>query len=664
VIMAAPAYRPDAFAKDRVEALAVTLGLDLPHEEQWAFVTSEISQDLQAAPGSGKTSLIGLKLALLADAWTSPTRGICVLSHTNTAKDEIIDRLSKVPTGRRFLQYPHFIGTIQSFANTFLALPAVRAKGVEVRTVDDDVYASEASRLLERRAEFRTLKSYLERRHGGSDLVAKAVFVCEAGELKVTGPGGSLPFDPTTDSGKQLTRLKWSLVEDGVFRYQDMYAIAQWHLATNPGVAQAMTIRFPFVLLDEMQDTSDAQQHLLDQVFGSTQTIVQRVGDVNQAIFNDGVASRERASAFPSDLAAELPVSRRFGSVMAELASDLTCRRRQRIQGEGPEGRVGLLLFDDDSVRDVVPAFEGIANALVPQELLLQSPPRVLAARLAKGSSAAYPQSLSCYLPDTTAAAQIAARGSLIEAVRASGSQWASGSNHSAATELWNAIRTVLRSAGCEVLPPLARLERSMATPGGQVRLLLLDLLTGRADSDEAAWNSAAARLLELIPELTKVPIRQSSVLGEALCYAPLPAASATFDGVVQQAEEGRVWVPSIAGSIQSAKGETHSATLVLECLDSKGKRHDVHEVLKLLAERKDVQQAPATVQRLAQLIFVAATRATHLLMLAAHRGRVEAYVDSFVNRGWSIHEVGTALIAGVATTSASSAVACAPARR
>jgi hypothetical protein len=126
-------YAPDVFIKDKVEALAQQLGLELPHQEQWDFIQSAESLDSQAAPGSGKTSLIGLKLALLGQGWTSPTRGICALSHTNTAKDGITNRLAVTPAGRLLLQYPHFIGTIQSFANTFFALPALQACGIESR---------------------------------------------------------------------------------------------------------------------------------------------------------------------------------------------------------------------------------------------------------------------------------------------------------------------------------------------------------------------------------------------------------------------------------------------------------------------------------------------------------------------------------------------------
>jgi hypothetical protein len=79
--------------------------------------------DVQACPGSGKTTLVGLKLLCMAMRWPSLQRGICVLAHTNVAKDEILKCLSLHPAGQALRGYPHFVGTIQEFVNTFLALP-------------------------------------------------------------------------------------------------------------------------------------------------------------------------------------------------------------------------------------------------------------------------------------------------------------------------------------------------------------------------------------------------------------------------------------------------------------------------------------------------------------------------------------------------------------
>ncbi|MFC8345143.1 UvrD-helicase domain-containing protein [Streptomyces sp. NPDC057280] len=627
-------YTPDVFIKDKVEALAQQLGLELPHQEQWNFIQSGESLDLQAAPGSGKTSLIGLKLALLGQAWASPTRGICVLSHTNTAKDEITHRLTATPAGRRLLQYPHFIGTIQSFTNTFLALPALRSRGIEVQTVDDDAYADEALRLLERHPRFRKLNTALGHRTNGPALVAEARYVCDAGDLIATGPDGTPPFKASSDSGQQFAALKETLTERGVFRYHDMFALAEHHLFHHPQLAQAAAHRFPFVLLDEMQDTSDLQQRLLDKVFGPPGTVVQRVGDVNQRIFADAPDATQPSS-FPLPHAAQLPVSRRFGSKIAALASDLTVRRRQRIDGAGHDGTVALLLFDDDTVAEVVPAFERMAAATVPRQLL-DNPPRVLGARLMRGSAKVFPQSLSCYVPSFTST-PVQTTGSLITTTRTAQAQRQSGDNHAAITLLWNGIRDVARLASVGGLPPLRRLDRDPATAGGRARLLLHDMLTSPLDS-HVEWAVLTARLLRLLPDLTQSPLKGVARLADPLAHTPYIAQPASVPEASADADQGVV--ASVAGSIQSAKGETHAATLILECLERSGKKYDVHEVLGLLSRQQDASKALVTIQRAAQLVFVGATRPTHLLAFAAHRTRAEPHIEAITARGWSVHDI------------------------
>ncbi|MFH8392196.1 UvrD-helicase domain-containing protein [Streptomyces sp. NPDC018036] len=639
-------YAPDAFIKDKVHPLAQQLGLDLPDQEQWDFIQSAESLDLQAAPGSGKTSLIGLKLALLGQAWTSPTRGVCVLSHTNTAKDEITHRLTATPAGRRLLQYPHFIGTIQAFTNTFLALPALRARGIEVQTVDDHIYADEALRLLERHPRFRKLNAALGHRTNGPALVAEARYVCDAGKLIATGPNGSPPFKASSDSGQQFASLKEALTERGVFRYHDMFAIAEHHLFRHPQLALAAAHRFPFVLLDEMQDTSSLQQRLLDNVFGPQGTVVQRVGDVNQRIFADTPDAAQsssfplphaaQSSSFPLPHAAQLPVSRRFGSRIAALASDLTVHRRQRIDGAGNDGIVALLLFDDNTVTQVVPTFERMAATTVPRQLLLDNPPRVLGARLRRGSTNALPQSVSCYVPDFTAT-PTQVTGSLITATRTAQALRQSGDNHAAITLLWNAIRDVARLATPSGLPPLRRLDRAPGTTGGRSRLLLHDLLTNPLDS-HVEWAVLTARLLRLLPDLTQSPLKGVARLADLLAHIPYAAQTAPVPEASTDADQSVV--ASVAGSIQSAKGETHTATLILECLERSGKKYDVQEVLGLLSRQQDAGKCSVTVQRAAQLVFVGATRPTHLLALAAHRTRAEPYIEAMAARGWSVHDI------------------------
>lgn len=113
-------------------------------------------EDIQACPGSGKTTLVGLKILCLARKWRALRQGICVLTHTNVAKEEILKCLSVEQSGHALRGYPHFIGTIQEFVNLFLALPWLRSKGMSVSQIDDDYCIAR----LERSASYGT-KVYL-----------------------------------------------------------------------------------------------------------------------------------------------------------------------------------------------------------------------------------------------------------------------------------------------------------------------------------------------------------------------------------------------------------------------------------------------------------------------------------------------------------------------
>ena len=99
------------------------------------------SKDIAACPGSGKTTVLLAKLKLLADKMPLKNgAGICVLSHTNVAVDEIKKRLSA--DSNKLLGYPNYIGTIQSFIDRFVTMPFIREKyGRTVQPVDERVYA-------------------------------------------------------------------------------------------------------------------------------------------------------------------------------------------------------------------------------------------------------------------------------------------------------------------------------------------------------------------------------------------------------------------------------------------------------------------------------------------------------------------------------------------
>jgi hypothetical protein len=58
-------------------------------------------------------------------------RGICVLSHTNVAVEEIKRHVARHYP--EIMEYPNFIGTVQEFANQFLFAPYLAAQGMRIR---------------------------------------------------------------------------------------------------------------------------------------------------------------------------------------------------------------------------------------------------------------------------------------------------------------------------------------------------------------------------------------------------------------------------------------------------------------------------------------------------------------------------------------------------
>ncbi len=87
-----------------------------------AFIKDLDTIDLQAVPGSGKTTVLLAKLLILERYLPfEDGSGILVLSHTNTAVDEIENRIGKYCP--KLFAYPNYVGTIQSFVDRFLAIP-------------------------------------------------------------------------------------------------------------------------------------------------------------------------------------------------------------------------------------------------------------------------------------------------------------------------------------------------------------------------------------------------------------------------------------------------------------------------------------------------------------------------------------------------------------
>jgi len=200
-------------------------------EPRRRILRSNDSFDVQACPGSGKTTLLVAKLAVLADKWPHARRGICVLSHTNVARQEIEKKLGGTPVGRRLIAYPHFVGTIHGFVNEFLALPLLRSEGYHVRLIDNDAcFGWVKQRVM----------SWSNRKRLGN--LPHKERTLDAGIWALVGAGDvtrpTTPAGINDDQWAVLLRAKGEAVREGLWYYADMFAWAERLLAKHPEVAK------------------------------------------------------------------------------------------------------------------------------------------------------------------------------------------------------------------------------------------------------------------------------------------------------------------------------------------------------------------------------------------------------------------------------------------
>lgn len=319
------------------------------------------STDVSACPGSGKTTVLLAKLKILADKMPlNNGAGVCVLSHTNVAVDEIKKHLSDCAD--KLMSYPNYIGTIQSFVDRFVTMPYIRKKyGRSVQPVDDQIYAEHLLRVV-CSGRYKKLYIFIKSHYSGSAAVYKdQVDFIKALSLDA---GGNLLLQGKkiagchTDSAKLYYSAKLEvLISEGLIRYGDTYPFAREAIEMlGDEFAKLCSYRFRFAFIDEYQDCNDEQRDALSCIFDPLLCTVMRIGDPDQAIYSfqedsiiDWVPDEGRLS---------IDSTCRYPQEIADVLSPL---RKEKALIQSMTGNFGykpvLIVFNDQSIDKVLTQF-------------------------------------------------------------------------------------------------------------------------------------------------------------------------------------------------------------------------------------------------------------------------------------------------------------------
>ena len=661
--------------RSEIADIALSEHLVLDDEDRISVLETMRSIDVQACPGSGKTTLIAAKLILLAKKWPFRHQGVCVLSHTNVAKDEIVDRLKRSNTieAQRLLSYPHFIGTIQEFVGKFVALPLIRSAGISINLVDTDTCVN----LIYSKLPVRT-RTYIDKKSQYSNVLYDFDLAYADGKISLNVP--TFPNGSTSQAYRDLLSVRKKLIKGGYFFYRDIFSFALMALRENAGLPSILRQRFPCVFLDEMQDTQKFQDDLLREIFslGDPSHIVQRFGDPDQAIFH-GIGNEEPNESFNGKSQAEMDFvihkSHRFDGILADKVKPLSLNEipletelsaealsdRFKTHASGGDFEHTIVVFNNETLIDVITCFAQIVSHQFTDQY--KRSPGFSAKVVGAVGNVIDPTKdqlkIGHYWPsyDKTKAKTKFEETSLLEAVRycrqSSSIDWAEKYKF-LVDRILKLLRTARKLDGNGQYFSSSTLRDSLKDrmEWDNFRKCIHLMLSDTVEIDQQFWEDTCALLTRLL-ELGQIP----SQAIEYLAFSEEPTPVGVANG--EQHQEG-VFVTSSPdnkikhpygfeielSTIHGVKGETHDATLVVE---TKNYTFDLEKMLPYLtgelpsasvpnSQMKEIPNSRRANKVFMRQFYVAMSRPRHLLCLALHSDRIsEDYKELLMEKGWKV---------------------------
>lgn len=367
-------------------------------DERKAFIRDFRTIDLQAVPGSGKTTVLLAKLVILEQKLPfDDGSGILVISHTNAAIDEIKEKIQKHCP--KLFSYPNFIGTIQSFVDQFLAIPFYISKfKKKPNRIDNQIYDEAITKHLKFNLRDFTFQEQKNAKYflignncqftfrlAYSNNQTHIISSIKGDPLQITKPRRGRNWQDFSENEKNrikewLLKFKYSIMQkDGTLHFDDAYYLADVYLSKIPIIKTILQKRFSFVFVDEMQDMDTHQYNLLEKIFyneGNSISKIQRIGDKNQAIYNSVKATdvwQDRADVL------RLNGSQRLSKPIADVVKKFALYNDVNFDIVGKnecEIKPHILVFETANIGSIIPCFaqivkdNGLANSEKPIKVI------------------------------------------------------------------------------------------------------------------------------------------------------------------------------------------------------------------------------------------------------------------------------------------------------
>jgi len=255
---------------------------DLSPEERKKYIAARGKTIVTACPGSGKTTSIVYKLRQLCDEVekTNKHTGVLCLSFTNKAVDEIRAAF-KLQHGFD-IRYPHEVTTIDSFLTQNIVM---QFWYLHSHCKASPIIVNEEE-LLHNLLWYHYTKD--NEIHEACNIRGYDQIVHLYKPEKINFCSGKY-FQETTEIPPEYTQYASNVVEyrlsKGFLTSTDAMNIALDIIKEYPIIANSIVKRFPYIIIDEAQDTSLDQFWLFNKLIDTGLKNIEFIGDINQSIY-------------------------------------------------------------------------------------------------------------------------------------------------------------------------------------------------------------------------------------------------------------------------------------------------------------------------------------------------------------------------------------------
>lgn len=604
-----------------IESLLLPLGCTF-NDEQESVLLANNSADIEACPGSGKTTVLIAKVAILLKKLehSSSEKGVCVITHTNVAVDEINEKLQLV--GMPLVKYPHFMGTIQEFFNHFFSNKAYRKR-----------FQNENHLMFLENEDFemyfkRTFESY--KPHWWSTPAP----IRRMWAMNIDFNKKNFGIDISNETELSIGKTLFTLMKQGFLRHIDTLSLADWYLSHYKSeVYNALSYRFSHFLMDETQDTSQLQFKLVNKIVDKDRIVFQKYGDPYQALYN--IYNGEVDSWIPKDNEKiEIAQSNRFGESIANILKTTCKRRYDHLKGNKNINsfKPYLLFYDSNSKRQVLGKF---AELVKEKENISED--------------------------FTNNKRDIYAICQHHSEVNEYFHRYHKGNNDNKNTpfiqlclkKLQFIIPKLLREEYNSEIKSPTDLEKFLNEYGKEELLQLRTIFSklikvielDKSQVINSVIEELSAKMVDILEICTNVDIDVSSVK-ESLKQTidDIQKMDRTEHRSTTSLNKTNIHGVNInLSSIHGVKGETHKATLVLESnrIFNEEPTKDLSKIFSFLVGEYDQDLASSQdIQNILKLAYVGISRPTHLVAVAIDKSNLENYdenINKARNFGWEV---------------------------